>query len=115
MLRSFIRRLATEPQVADSTIFRDFLLNDPIQLSPEEQKDAQARQVMDQHRIDEERRFKEQVDKKIVELDGLLDMLKKQIMKPNGLVEIFEIIKTTDKIEKLPIELQKAFEWGRIK
>lgn len=114
MLRSFIRRLASEPQVANSTIFRDFLLNNPIQLTEEEQKDTQLRQKMDQNRIDEEKRFREEVDKKIVELDGLLDMLKKQIMKPNGLVEIFEIIKTTDKIEKLPVELQKAFEWGRI-
>lgn len=115
MLRSFIRRLAAEPEVANSTIFRDFLLNNPIQLSAEEQKDAEVRQKMDQNRIDEEKRFREEVDKKIVELDGLLDMLKKQIMKPNGLLEIFQIIKTTDKIENLPIELQKAFEWGRIK
>lgn len=115
MLRSFLRRLCAEPLVANSDIFRDFLLNDALQLTPAEQKDADLRQKMDQNRSDEEKRFREEVDKKIVELDGLLDMLKTQIMKPNGLIEIFEIIKTTDTIDKLPIELQKAFEWGRIK
>ncbi|KAI8066035.1 hypothetical protein BDF21DRAFT_426933 [Thamnidium elegans] len=114
MLRSFLRRLCAEPLVANSDIFRDFLLNDSLQLTPAEQKDADMRQKMDQNRSDEEKRFREQVDKKIVELDGLLDMLKTQIMKPNGLIEIFEIIKTTETIDKLPIELQKAFEWGRI-
>jgi hypothetical protein len=115
MLRSFLKRLSAEPAVANSAIFRDFLLNDPVQLTADEEKDAQERHKMDQRRIDEEKRFREQVDKKIVELDGLLDMLKRQIMKPNGLVEIFEIIKTTDTIDKLPVELQMAFEWGRIK
>lgn len=115
MLRSFLRRLSAEPLVANSDVFRDFLLNEPMQLSVLEQKDAELRQKMDQNRIDEEKRFREQVDQKIIELDGLLDMLKTQIMKPNGLVEIFEIIKTTETIDKLPVELQKAFEWGRIK
>ncbi|KAI7884733.1 uncharacterized protein EV154DRAFT_522072 [Mucor mucedo] len=114
MLRSFLRRLCAEPVVANSDIFRDFLLNEPMQLSLLEQKDADLRQKMDQNRIDEEKRFREQVDQKIVELDGLLDMLKTQIMKPNGLVEIFEVIKTTETIDKLPVELRKAFEWGRI-
>ena len=115
MLRSFLRRLASEAEVANSTIFRDFLLENPIQLNEVEVKDAEIRHKMDQNRIDEEKRFREQVDQKIVELDGLLDMLKKKIMKPNGLLEIFGVIKTTEKIQDLPVELQKAFEWGRIK
>lgn len=115
MLRSFLKRLSADPVVANSTIFRDFLLDDAIKLTAEEEKDAQARHKMDQRRLDEEKRFREQVDEKIVELDGLLDMLKRQIMKPNGLIEIFEIIKKTETIDQLPTELQRAFEWGRIK
>lgn len=114
-LRSFLRRLSAHPEVADSEIFRDFLLNDPTQLTEEEEKDAAARANMDEKRTKEEKRFREEVDKKIVELDGLLEMLKKQIMKPNGLVEVFKVIKTTETIDQLPIELQKAIEWGRIK
>ncbi|CAO0792839.1 unnamed protein product [Mucor circinelloides] len=114
MLRSFLRRLSAETEVANSDIFRDFLMNDSFQLSAEEQKDAAERFKMDENRINEEKRFRAEVDKKIVELDGLLDMLKKQIMKPNGLLEVFEVIKKTETIDKLPAELRKAIEWGRI-
>jgi hypothetical protein len=115
MLRSFLRRLSAETEVADSDIFRDFLINDPIQLTAQEQSDATHRAKMDENRLNEEKRFRSEVDKKIVELDGLLDMLKKQIMKPNGLVEVFDIIKQTETISQLPVELRKALEWGRIK
>ncbi|KAI9481334.1 MAG: hypothetical protein EXX96DRAFT_566280 [Benjaminiella poitrasii] len=114
MLRSFLRSLSAEPDVANSDIFRDFLMNNPIQLTAEEQADVAARSKMDEKRINEEKRFRQEVDKKIVELDGLLNMLKRQIMKPNGLVEIFDIIKKTETIEQLPVELRKAIEWGRI-
>lgn len=114
-LRSFLTRLAAITEVANSDIFRNFLLSDPIQLSEEEKKDATERLKMDENRANEEKRFRKEVDEKIVELDGLLSMLKQQIMKPNGLLEVFEVIKKTEKIEQLPAELQKAIEWGRIK
>ncbi|CEP08302.1 hypothetical protein [Parasitella parasitica] len=114
MLRSFLRRLSAETDVANSDIFRDFLMNDSFPLSAEEQQDADQRLKMDENRINEERRFRAQVDKKIVELDGLLDMLKKQIMEPNGLLQVFEVIKKTETIDQLPLELRKAIEWGRI-
>ncbi|KAI8340423.1 hypothetical protein BD560DRAFT_339350 [Blakeslea trispora] len=114
MLRLFLRRLAANSQVANSTIFRDFLLNNPIQLTAAEKADAENRVRMDENRIAEEKRFREEVDKKIVELDGLLNMLKQQVMKPNGLIEMFNIIKKTEKIDALPVELRKAIEWGRI-
>lgn len=115
MLRSFLRRLSAEIEVANSDIFRDFLMNDAIQLTAQEKSDADYRAKMDENRLNEEKRFRSEVDKKIVELDGLLNMLKKQIMKPNGLVEVFEIIKKTETIDQLPVELRKALEWGRIK
>ncbi|KAI8636666.1 hypothetical protein BD408DRAFT_425798 [Parasitella parasitica] len=114
MLRSFLRRLSAETEVANSDIFRDFLMNDSFQLSADEQKDAAERLKMDENRINEERRFRAEVDKKIVELDGLLNMLKKQIMEPNGLLQVFEVIKKTETIDQLPHELRNAIEWGRI-
>ncbi|KAI8971444.1 hypothetical protein BDF20DRAFT_907230 [Mycotypha africana] len=114
LLRSFLRRLSADPVIAKSEILRDFLLNNAIELTEEEKQDAAERQKMDQSRVDEEKRFRDEVDKKIVELDGLLNMLKQKIMKPNGLVEVFDIIKKTETIEELPDELRKAIEWGRI-
>jgi len=114
MLRSFIRRLSAIPSVANSDIFKEFLLDDPVKLTAEEISDAEDRFKMDKTRLEEEKRFKEHVDKKIHELEDLLKMLKKQIMNPNGLLELFQVIKTTETIEQLPSELRKAFEWGRV-
>jgi hypothetical protein len=114
-LRSFLRRLAADTEIATSSIFKDFLTKDPIELTDAEKQDAEHRRVMDQKRIDEEKRFREEVDKKMNELDGLLGMLKEKVMKPNGLIEIFDIIKTTSTVDQLPTELKQAFEWGRIK
>ncbi|KAI8876645.1 hypothetical protein K501DRAFT_231687 [Backusella circina FSU 941] len=113
-LRAFLRRLAAETEIATSPIFKDFLTKDPIQLTEAEKQDAEQRRVMDQRRIDEEKRFRAEVDKKMSELDGLLGMLKEKVMRPNGLIEIFEIIKTTSTVDQLPSELKQAFEWGRI-
>jgi hypothetical protein len=49
------------------------------------------------------------------QLNDLLAMLKEQVVRPGGLLEIFDIIKATDNIQDLPDSLRKAFEWGRIK
>lgn len=114
LLRSFLRRLAAVPAVASSDLFKKFLTDEPIELTAEQEKDVVEREKMDASRAKEQKKFREEVDKKIVELDGLLNMMKQKIMQPNGLLDIFEIIKKTETIEQLPIELKKAIEWGRI-
>ncbi|KAI9280653.1 hypothetical protein BY458DRAFT_531674 [Sporodiniella umbellata] len=114
LLRSFLRKLCAIPAVAESDIFQKFLKEDPIQLNTNEQQDVEERKKMDETRAEAERKFKQQVEQKIVELDGLLSMLKQKAMQPNGLLELFEVIKTTSNIENLPDELKKAIEWGRI-
>ncbi|CAO3673897.1 hypothetical protein G6F70_006884 [Rhizopus microsporus] len=114
LLRLFLRRLAAITAVAESEIFYNFLTDKPIELTKEEEKDREEREKMDMNRRKEEKRFREQVDSKIVELDALLNLLKQKVMQPNGLLDIFETIKKTEKIDQLPVELQKAIEWGRI-
>ncbi|KAI8883445.1 hypothetical protein K501DRAFT_323467 [Backusella circina FSU 941] len=113
-LRSFLHRLLIFDEVCESDIFIAFLSDHPITLTEREEKDAQQRHDRDQARMEEERRFKEQVDSKMNELDGLLSMLKTKIKEQNGLMEIFGIIKTTETIGSLPPELQKALSWGSI-
>lgn len=115
LLRSFLRRIATEPRLAKSQILKRFLTENAITLTESQLADADMRDKMDKARAEEEAKFRNEVDQKMAELNDLLDMLKKQIMQPGGLVEIFNIIKTTEKIEDLPPALRKAFEWGRIK
>ncbi|KAI9496047.1 hypothetical protein BDB00DRAFT_811506 [Zychaea mexicana] len=114
LLRSFLHRVATDSELAKSETFRKFLTRDPITLTPEQMADAERRHQVDLARAAEEARFKEEVDRKMSELNDLLDMLKKQIMQPGGLKEVFQIIKTTARIEDLPEPMRKAFEWGRI-
>ncbi|KAI8147773.1 hypothetical protein BJV82DRAFT_642654 [Fennellomyces sp. T-0311] len=114
LLRSFLHRVATDPVLAKSDTFRKFLTKDPITLTADEKADADRRDQIDQARIAEETKFKEEVDRKMAELNDLLDMLKKQILQPGGLMQVFDIIKTTERIEDLPDALRKAFEWGRI-
>lgn len=114
LLRSFLRRIATEPRLAKSQILKRFLTENAITLTESQLADADMRDKLDKARAEEEAKFRNEVDQKMAELNDLLDMLKKQIMQPGGLVEIFNIIKTTEKIEDLPPALGKAFEWGRI-
>ncbi|KAG2225678.1 hypothetical protein INT45_012150, partial [Circinella minor] len=114
LLRSFLHRIATDPILAKSDVFRKFLTRDPITLTIEQKADVERRRQVDQARHAEEIRFKNEVDRKMTELNDLLDMLKKQILQPGGLKEVFQIIKTTERIEGLPEPMRKAFEWGRI-
>lgn len=114
LLRSFLYKLCAIPAVVESEIFQKFLKENPVKLTAKEEKDAEERKAMDKRRAEEEKRFKEQVDQKITELDGLMSMMKQKVMQPNGLLDLFKVIKTTEKIEDLPAELQKAIEWGRI-
>ncbi|KAI8388420.1 uncharacterized protein BYT42DRAFT_559997 [Radiomyces spectabilis] len=114
LLRSFLRQIATDSKLAKSTVFQDFLTRDTFQLSAEEKADSEKRWEMDQKRAAEEKRFREEVDRKVMELNDLLDMLKKRVMQKGGLIEIFDIIKKTEQIQDLPAPLLKAFEWGRI-
>lgn len=115
LLRSFLRRVAMEPKLASSLTFEKFLTSDPVELTEAQVADAERRKQMDEARAKEESKFRDEVDQKMSELNELLTMLKKQILQPGGLLEVFEIIKTTERIEDLPEPLRKAFEWGRIK
>ncbi|KAI9024995.1 hypothetical protein CLU79DRAFT_92414 [Phycomyces nitens] len=114
LLRGFLRRVASNHKLANSSFVADFLQKDPINLSASEISDIEKRMAMDLARAEEEKRFREQVDQKVNDLNDLLEMLKKQIVQPGGLLEIFDIIKKTETIDKLPEPLLKAFEWGRI-
>ncbi|KAL0089524.1 hypothetical protein J3Q64DRAFT_1831938 [Phycomyces blakesleeanus] len=114
LLRGFLRRVASNHKLANSSFVADFLQKDPIKLNADETSDVEKRMRMDKARAEEERRFREQVDQKVNDLNDLLEMLKKQIVQPGGLLQVFEIIKKTETIDKLPEPLLKAFEWGRI-
>ncbi|CAO3624260.1 unnamed protein product [Cunninghamella echinulata] len=114
LLRVFLHQIASQPKLAKSSIFETFLTSNPITVTKEQQQDIDKRLAMDQMRLEEERRFREKVDAQMNQLDDLLSMLKQQVVRKGGLLEIFDIIKKTENIQDLPDSLKKAFEWGRI-
>ncbi|KAG2221291.1 hypothetical protein INT45_000204 [Circinella minor] len=117
LLRSFLRRIIDHTKLSKAAAVRAFLINNPIpstSLSPEELDDIERRKEMDIKRIEQEKKFRQEVDEKVVALTDLLEMLKKQVMQPGGLVQVIETIKQTEQLTDLPDTLRKAFEWGRI-
>lgn len=114
-LRSFLRRIASRPELAKSRAFLEFLTADSIDPSTELLEDASRRMELDELRKEQERDFRRQVDEQVMTLTDLLDMLKIQVIQPGGLVDLIASIKNCKKLQDLPQPLRKAFEWGRIK
>lgn len=113
-LRSFLRRLVRDPQIAQSTSLRHFLLDGTIKLSEEEQVDCQRRRDMDQLRQDEQIKFLEVARERAKELDQQMNIFKRQLIQENGLTKIFSAIRECDRVEDLPAQYIKVIEWGRI-
>ncbi|KAG0164371.1 hypothetical protein DFQ28_010421 [Apophysomyces sp. BC1034] len=113
-LRSFLRYIADNPKFMASSVLIDFLTKDPIKLNKHELADMRHRAQLDKERAEERQRKEQEVNDKAVEINKLLDTLKEEIKKPEGLQKLFDIIKATESAQQLPQPLQKAFEWGRL-
>ncbi|CAO3613592.1 unnamed protein product [Mucor hiemalis] len=114
LLRAWLHQLITKGQVAKSSALIKFLTQNPITFSPEEEKDTLQREEADKNRLMEQEKFQRELDKRVHELNETLDVLKKEIIQPGGLIQVFDVIKKTKEIQDLPESLKKAFEWGRI-
>lgn len=113
-LRAYLHRLLTRPEISNSEQFRSFLTDDPIELSPEEKKDAENREAIDRAREDEKVRFRLEVEGRVRELDNYLRGFREELVKSDGLSRVFSTIREVDNISKLPIEYRKVIEWSRI-
>jgi hypothetical protein len=114
-LRAFLHRIAINPRLANSDVFLSFLHDQPIELSDEEREDMEKRKQIDKIRSEEEKKFRQEVDKQVEQLNEQLESLKQQVLVPGGLTELFNEIKKAENLQDLPSSLQKAFEWGKIK
>ncbi|KAI8067136.1 hypothetical protein BC940DRAFT_274346 [Gongronella butleri] len=114
LLRAFLHQIACIPKLESSAILETFLTSQPVQLTPAEQQAVDQRLAIDKQRLEAAEQFQKQVNAQISQLNDLLVVLKRQVAQPGGLLEIFDVIRTTDKLENLPDYLKKAFEWGRI-
>jgi hypothetical protein len=113
LLRAFIQQLVKK--LPTCNILYRFLRENTTILSLEEEMDAKKRRQKDQERQLRQDRFQGELDSRVHELDETLSGLKKEIIQPGGLTQIFNTIKNTKLMSDLPWPLQRAFEWGRIK
>lgn len=123
LLRAWLQQLVGTPaemtkqqhQIQKSQELHRFLSENPIVFSIEEEKDAALREQADKKRIEEQEQYQQELEKRVFELNDTLEILKKSIIQPGGLIKVFEIIKSTPSIEDLPVSLKTALEWSRIK
>lgn len=113
-LRSFLRSVLKDTQLARSTALRHFLLDHPIKLTEGETKDCENRRDLDALRQDEQIKFLQVARERAKDLDDHMGTFKRQLIQENGLSKIFAAIRECDKIEDLPVQYIKVIEWGRI-
>lgn len=113
-LRSFLRSLLTSPLVANSPILRSFLLSGPQILTLGETSDAKRREDADRVREEGRKRFKREAERRVEDLRGSIREMREEMIARGGIRGVFEVVKTTSKVEDLPEGYQKVLEYGRI-
>ncbi|KAK7719694.1 hypothetical protein SLS64_001873 [Diaporthe eres] len=113
-LRSFLRSLLQNQQIAQTKAMQEFLTKDPIKLSDEDVVDIMRRKSVDAKRMDEQKQFYEIARKRAAELDIYMEQFRQEIVDANGLTKLFQEIKDKETIQDLSIQYQKFAEWLRI-
>ena len=130
-LRAFLRTFLQNPQIAESKAMREFLTGHPVKLNEEEMNDIEKRKMMDEKRIEEQKRFYEIARERARELDIYMERFRRDIVErsmskyeplhkkrlienSDGLTNLFKEIKDKDRIADLSLEYQKFAEWLRI-
>ncbi|KAL8759464.1 MAG: hypothetical protein Q9199_000769 [Rusavskia elegans] len=113
-LRAFLRTFLQNPQIAASKAMYEFLTRSPIKVNEEEMEDVARRKMMDEKRIEEQKRFYEIARQRAKELDVYMERFRRDIVERNGLTQLFQEIKDKERIADLSTEYQKFAEWLRI-
>lgn len=113
-LRAFLRNFLQNDAIANSNAMNDFLTSDPIVLSEEELQDTERRKLMDEKRMEEQRRFFEVARERARALDVHMEKFRRRVIERNGLRELFTEIRLKSCIADLDPEYKKFAEWLRI-
>ncbi|KAK0389647.1 hypothetical protein NLU13_3222 [Sarocladium strictum] len=113
-LRSFLRSILHNPQFVNTKAVNDFLSADPITPTDEDVDDIERRKMVDQQRIEEQKKFYEIARKRAAELDEYMEQFRRDIVERNGLTMLFKEIKEKETIGDLSIQYRKFAEWLRI-
>ncbi|KAI1333410.1 succinate flavoprotein subunit [Xylariaceae sp. FL0255] len=113
-LRSFLRYLLHNQQIAQTKALQDFLTRDPITPTDDDVDDIHRRKAVDAKRIEEQKEFYEIARKRAAELDIYMEKFRQDIVESNGLTKLLQEIRDKPKIEDLSLQYQKFAEWLRI-
>ncbi|KAL8730647.1 MAG: hypothetical protein Q9166_003960 [cf. Caloplaca sp. 2 TL-2023] len=113
-LRAFLRTFLQNPQIAESKAMYEFLTSSPSKVNEEEMEDIERRKLMDEKRIEEQKRFYEIARQRAKELDVYMERFRRDIVERNGLTNLFKEIREKERIADLSTEYQKFAEWLRI-
>ncbi len=79
-LRAFLRTFLQHSQIADSKAMYEFLTGSPIKVNEEEMEDIERRKLMDEKRIEEQKRFYEIARQRAKELDVYMERFRRDIV-----------------------------------
>ncbi|KAG6036594.1 hypothetical protein E4U40_000588 [Claviceps sp. LM458 group G5] len=113
-LRSFLRSLLHNPQVANTAAMQEFLSGEPITPTDDDVVDIMRRKAVDEKRMEEQKKFYEIARKRAAELDEYMEQFRRDIVERNGLTMLFKEIKEKSTIQDLSLRYQKFAEWLRI-
>ncbi|KAH8820347.1 hypothetical protein F5884DRAFT_816207 [Xylogone sp. PMI_703] len=113
-LRAFLRTLLSNQQIAQTRAIQDFLTLQPITPADEDVQDIVRRKMMDDRRVEEQKKFYEIARKRAAELDVYMEQFRRDIVEKNGLTSLFKEIKEKGTIQDLSMQYQKFAEWLRI-
>lgn len=112
-LRAYVRSLLSIHAVADSELLREFLLNDPIELSAAEAEDVAARAHADAVRAEQRQQFARETAARAGELRAHLGAFKAELLQRDGLSQLFATIRATPRVEDLPAKYRVLLEWTK--
>ena len=79
-LRAFLRTFLQNPQIAESKAMHEFLVGHPVKINEEEMNDIEKRKLMDEKRIEEQKRFYEIARERARELDIYMERFRRDIV-----------------------------------
>ncbi|POS83420.1 hypothetical protein EPUL_003249 [Erysiphe pulchra] len=113
-MRAFLRTLLSNDQISSSKAMHDFLTTNPISLTESDSHDISGRKLLDQLRVEEQKKFYEIARKRAMELDVYMEEFRRNIIESNGLSKLLQEVKDKPSIQDLSFQYRKFAEWLRI-
>lgn len=113
-MRAFLRTLLSNDQISSSKAIHEFLTSNPISLTEHDNHDIAGRKLLDQLRVEEQKRFYEIARKRAMELDVYMEEFRRNIIESNGLSKLLQEVKEKPSIQDLSFRYRKFAEWLRI-